>query len=462
MLASVLRMNSIDVAALTGEGATASLAPDRTLRIRGGSPLHGDVHVRGAKNTLPKNMVASLLTADECLLHNVADVVDVEIVAQMIDALGGTVTKSGSGQLRMQTPDPHILSTHEIEPFADKSRIPILVCGPLLARCGEVLVPDLGGCAIGPRPIDYHIDALRQLGAQVLETSDGWRLTAKRLRGAKIRLKYPSVGATEQVLLASVLADGVTELSNAAIEPEVLDLIAVLQKMGATISVETDRVITISGADHLYGFEHTALPDRLEVASWACAALATDGHITVQGARQLDMMTFLNTFRRIGGDFKILDDRIEFWRRRQLTSVALETDVHPGLMTDWQQPLVVALTQASGVSIVHETVYENRFGYTMALNTMGAQIQLYRECLGSRRCRFGTREHLHSAVIVGATELHGAEIEIPDLRAGFSYVIAALVAEGESTISNMRIIRRGYEAFERKLASLGAHLLDPA
>ena len=131
-------------------------------------------------------------------------------------------------------------------------------------------------------------------------------------------------------------------------------------------------------------------------------------------------------------------------------------------MTDWQQPLVVALTQASGVSIVHETVYENRFGYTMALNTMGAQIQLYRECLGSRRCRFGTREHLHSAVIVGATELHGAEIEIPDLRAGFSYVIAALVAGGESTISNMRIIRRGYEAFERKLASLGAHLLDPA
>lgn len=336
----------------------------------------------------------------------------------------------------------------------------MLICGPLLARRGEVVIPDLGGCNIGPRPVDFHLDALRELGAHVQHTSDGWRLTASRLRGAKIRLAYPSVGATEQVLLAAVLADGVTELSNAAIEPEIIDLIAVLQKMGATIGVETDRVITINGADRLHGFEHTALPDRLEVASWACAALATDGRITVHGARQLDMMTFLNTFRRIGGDFRVRDDGIEFWRRGPLTSVALETDVHPGLMTDWQQPLVVALTQANGVSVVHETVYEDRFGYTHALNQMGAQIQLYRECLGSRGCRFGSRGHQHSAVVVGPTKLHGADIEIPDLRAGFSYVIAALTAEGESSIGNIGLIRRGYEHFERKLRDLSAHILD--
>lgn len=457
-------MSTLDFAALSIDGKSVSDTSfaDTRLRIRGGRPLNGDVNVRGAKNTLPKNMVASLLTDEECVLHNVAGVVDVEIVAQMVNALGGRVRKPGSGQLTMHTADPEVLSPEKIEFFAGRSRIPVLICGPLLARRGEVVIPDVGGCAIGPRPINFHLDALRQLGADIREVSEGWRLTASRLRGAKIRLDYPSVGATEQVLLAAVLAEGVTELSNAAIEPEIIDLIAVLQKMGATISVETDRVITINGVHRLHGFEHTALPDRLEVASWACAALATNGHIRVHGARQLDMMTFLNTFRRIGGDFRILDDHMEFWRSAALNSVALETDVHPGLMTDWQQPLVVALTQANGVSIVHETVYEDRFGYTQALNDMGAQIQLYRECLGARSCRFGRRNHLHSAVVVGPTKLHGADIRIPDLRAGMSYVIAALVAEGDSAISNIGLIRRGYENFEGKLRDLGACLLDDA
>jgi len=456
----MIEMHAIQSSA--SPASAQSPATSDSLRIRGGVPLQGDVHVRGAKNTLPKNMVASLLTEDECLLHNVANVMDVDIVAQMIAALGGTVQEVGAGSLRMRTEDPDVLSASELEMFAGRSRIPVLLCGPLLARRGEVVVPDLGGCAIGPRPIDFHISALQQLGADVQEASDGWRLTAKRLRGTKIRLDFPSVGATEQVLLASVLAEGVTELSNAAIEPEIIDLIAVLQKMGATISVETDRVITISGVARLHGFEHTALSDRLEVASWACAALATNGHIAVHGARQLDMMTFLNTFRRIGGDFEVRENHIEFRRRASLTSVALETDVHPGLMTDWQQPLVVALTQAAGVSIVHETVYEDRFGYTKALNDMGAQIQLYRECLGSRSCRFGRRDHLHSAVVVGPTTLHGADIRIPDLRAGFSYVIAAMVANGDSTVSNIGLIRRGYEDFERKLIELGARVLPDA
>jgi UDP-N-acetylglucosamine 1-carboxyvinyltransferase len=454
-------MSTLDFSALSIDGTQVPDEPaaETRLRIRGGQPLHGDVNVRGAKNTLPKNMVASLLTDEECVLHNVAGVVDVEITAQMIDALGGSVTKPGSGQLRMRTPDPDVLAPDTLKFFVGRSRIPVLICGPLLARCGEVVIPNVGGCAIGPRPIDFHLAALRRLGADVREVSGGLRLTASRLRGAKIRLDYPSVGATEQVLLAAVLAEGVTELSNAAIEPEIIDLIAVLQKMGATIAVETDRVMTITGVRRLHGFEHTAMPDRLEVASWACAALATDGHVRVHGARQLDMMTFLNTFRRIGGDFRILDDHMEFWRGRALSSVALETDVHPGLMTDWQQPLVVALTQAHGVSIVHETVYEDRFGYTRALNDMGAQIQLYRECLGARSCRFGSRDHLHSAVVVGPTKLHGANIRIPDLRAGMSYVIAALVAEGDSTISNMGLIRRGYENFEGKLRDLGACVL---
>ena len=185
------------------------------------------------------------------------------------------------------------------------------------------------------------------------------------------------------MLLTAVLAEGVTELSNAAVEPEIEDLICVLQKMGAIIAMDTDRTIRITGVDTLGGYNHRALPDRLEAASWASAALATEGDIYVRGAQQRSMMTFLNTYRKVGGAFEIDDEGIRFWHPGgQLNSIALETDVHPGFQTDWQQPLVVALTQATGLSIVHETVYESRLGFTSALNQMGAHIQLYRECLG--------------------------------------------------------------------------------
>jgi UDP-N-acetylglucosamine 1-carboxyvinyltransferase len=302
-------------------------------------------------------------------------------------------------------------------------------------------------------------DALRAFGAVVEKSYEGFRLTAPNgLKGAQIELPYPSVGATEQVLLTAVRAEGVTELKNAAIEPEIMDLIAVLQKMGAIISVDTDRVIRIEGVDRLGGFTHRAMPDRIEAASWACAALATKGDITVLGARQQEMMTFLNVFRKVGGELDIRDEGIRFSHPGgSLNSLVLETDVHPGFMTDWQQPLVVALTQASGLSIVHETVYENRFGFTQALRDMGAQVQVYRECLGGRPCRFGQRNFQHSAVISGPAKLHGADITVPDLRGGFSHLIAALAAEGTSRVRGIGVIDRGYEAFEEKLGSLGAN-----
>ncbi len=213
---------------------------------------------------------------------------------------------------------------------------------------------------------------LRQFGAKIEKRDDGQYLEApQRLRGTKIRLPYPSVGATEQVLLTAVLAEGVTELSNAAVEPEIEDLICVLQKMGAIIAMDTDRTIRITGVDTLGGYNHAALSDRLEAASWASAALATEGNIYVRGAQQRSMMTFLNTYRKVGGAFEIDDEGIRFWHPGgQLKSIALETDVHPGFQTDWQQPLVVALTQATGLSIIHETVYESRLGFTSALNQM--------------------------------------------------------------------------------------------
>jgi UDP-N-acetylglucosamine 1-carboxyvinyltransferase len=232
--------------------------------------------------------------------------------------------------------------------------------------------------------------------------------------------------------------------------------------MGAIIKVHTDRIIEIQGVQRLGGYTHRPIPDRIEAASWAAAALATRGDVMVHGARQADMMTFLNVFTAVGGAFEVddaPDGGIRFWHPGQeLTAVAIETDVHPGFMTDWQQPMVVALTQARGLSIMHETVYEKRLGYTEALNRMGATIQTYRECLGGTPCRFGRRNFMHSAVISGPSKLHAAELVIPDLRAGFSHLIAALAAEGTSKVHGIRLIHRGYEDFEAKLAALGAQV----
>ena len=435
---------------------TKNLAAADTLTIEGGRLLHGEVLVRGAKNSISKLMVAALLSAEPSTLSNVADIEDIEVVSAMIRALGGEVEQSCAGAItiraeKVKTADPEAL--HKI---ARRSRIPILFAGPLLARLHEAFVPELGGCNIGPRPVDFHLAALEKLGAVIEEVPGGFHMKTTGLRGEKIRLDYPSVGATEQVLLAAVLADGKTELSNAAVEPEIMDLVLVLQKMGAHIAVDTDRVITITGVGRLRGFHHTAMTDRLEVASWACAAAITNGDIFVRGAIQRDVATFLNKYREAGGEFEVHDDGIRFYRGAPLRAVALETDVWPGFSTDWQQPFSVLLTQAEGASVVHETVYEDRFGYVGALNMMGARIQLSRECLGSRACRFGQRNFLHSAIITGKTPLRGAVIDVPNLRAGFSYVIAALAAEGRSTIKNAGIIRRGYEKFTERLINLGA------
>ena len=430
-----------------------------TLRIQGGEPLRGEVTVRGAKNLVPKAMVAALLGSTPSTLRSVPEIKDVKVVTDLLSLHGVTVTKAPeTGDLELDPTNAAAALHADIDAHSGDSRIPILLCGPLLHAIGEAFIPDLGGCKIGDRPIDFHLKVLREFGAEVDKLPSGIRMTApKGLRGAKIDLPYPSVGATEQVLLTATRAEGNTELRGAATEPEIMDLIAILQKMGAIITVQTDRVIHIEGVPELRGYNHRALPDRIEAASWGSAALATGGDIFVRGAQQADMMAYLNTFRKICGGLDITDEGIRFYHPGgKLNSLIVETNVHPGFMTDWQQPLVVALTQADGVSIVHETVYENRFGFTGALNEMGASIQLHRECLGSVPCRFGQRNFLHSAVISGPTPLHGADINIPDLRGGFSHLIAALAAQGDSLVSGVELINRGYERFVQKLEGLGA------
>jgi UDP-N-acetylglucosamine 1-carboxyvinyltransferase len=428
------------------------------ITVQGGKPLVGRVDVRGAKNLVTKAMVAALLGDNASILREVPHISDVEVVSKLLQLHGVKITHDDDGTMTLDPTNVKSARMVDIDAHAGSSRIPILFCGPLLHQLGEAFIPDLGGCHIGDRPIDYHLEVLRNFGAVIEKQPNGIRLSAPDgLHGAKISLPYPSVGATEQVLLTSVRAEGLTELSGAAVEPEIMDLIAILQKMGAIISVDTDRTIRIEGVKTLDSYEHAALFDRNEAASWAAAALATHGDIFVGGASQQEMMTFLNVYRKVGGAFDIKDDGIRFYHPGgDLNPVVIETDVHPGFMTDWQQPLVVALTQAKGLSIVHETVYENRFGFTDALVQMGAQIQIYRECLGGNPCRFGQRNFNHSAVISGPTPLHGADIRVPDLRGGFSHMVAALAAEGVSNVTNVQLISRGYEHFLSKLEALGA------
>jgi len=433
----------------------------KVLTIHGGVPLKGTVTVRGAKNLVPKAMVAALLGDGPSLLRSVPEIKDVEIVTSLLTLHGVKVDKDPvTGDLTLDPQGAKTAPSNAIDAHAGDSRIPILFCGPLIHAIGEAFIPDLGGCRIGDRPIDYHLNVLRSFGAVVDKRPGGIAISAPGgLKGAKLELPYPSVGATEQVLLTAVRAEGITELKGAAVEPEIMDLIALLQKMGAIITVQTDRVIRIEGVSHLSGYNHKALPDRNEAASWASAALVTRGDIYVEGADQQDLTAFLNTYRKIGGAFEVDDAGIRFFHPGgPLKPLVLETDVHPGFMTDWQQPLVVALTQAEGVSIVHETVYENRFGFTEALVRMGATIQLHRECLGAVPCRFGQRNFLHSAVVTGPARLNGADIDIPDLRGGFSHLIAALAAEGSSRVTGIELINRGYERFLDKLQGLGARV----
>lgn len=448
------------------EGATASsgvspgnegLPRQQRYVIHGGRRLEGTVTVGGAKNAIGKQLVATLLTHQPCVFHNVPRIAEIDAILAMLTDVGTQYEWLSHDTLRLQTRE--IRTAVVGQKYSGFNRIPILMLSPLLHRTGTASVPTVGGCRIGPRPVDFHVLALEAMGANIESSAGGYTATAKSLQGATIDLPYPSVGATENCLLAAVTARGTTVIRNAAIEPEIVDTILFLQKMGAQIAVEVDRRIVVEGVSSLSGAQHAPITDRIEVASFAAAAVATNGRITVRNARQDQMTAFMNSLRKAGGGFVVEGDGITFFRQHdQLAPVHLETDVHPGFMTDWQQPFVVMLTQADGVSVIHESVYENRFGYTHALKKMGAQIDLTKFCLGHKPCRFRNKGHDHSCLIRGRSALEGCPIEIPDLRAGFAYIIAALVAGGTTEVTGIQYLERGYAHVPEKLRAINARI----
>jgi UDP-N-acetylglucosamine 1-carboxyvinyltransferase len=438
---------------------------EEVLLIEGGNPLVGEVKAAGAKNAMTKLLVASLLSDKRCTFYNVPDIGDVAVTVSLCQEIGMQVNwDKEAGVLECITKE--LKTSYIPQRFSGSNRIPILMIGALLSRTEEdIIVPTVGGCNLGRRSVDFHIDALRQLGATIelrnMKRESAYFAHAHHgLQGAIIHLPYPSVGATENTILAAVSARGTTIIKNAAIEPEIVDLILFLQKLGAHITLDVDRTICIQGTRKFYEVEHTVISDRIEAASFGMAAIGTKGRVFVKGAEHLHMITFLNKLRELGGGFAVKKDGIEFYYDGPLQGgLHLETDVHPGFVTDWQPPFSVLLTQATGSCIVHETVYENRLGYTEALREMGADISLFKQCLGGKSCRFGAHSFFHSVAIKGITPLVGKAIAIPDLRAGFAYLMAALISSGQSTISGLHFLDRGYENVVEKLASLGASVV---
>jgi len=417
------------------------------------------VCVSGAKNAATKQIVASLLTDEPVVLHNIPRIGDIAVTLDVCKSVGLTFERDAAPGSTLCLHTPTVRTPEVPLAFSGLNRIPILLMGPLLHRYGTAVIPMLGGDDIGKRPVDFHVQALEQLGATIDFKDGRYYATADRLRGAVIELPYPSVGATENTLFAAVLAKGTTLIKNAAVEPEVIDQVMLLQKMGAIIFLDTDRTIVVEGVEKLNGAEHTVINDRIEAASWAVAGIITGGDVVVEGAEQANMLTFLNMLRRMGAGFEVRPDGIRFYHPgRPLKPILVETDGHPGFMTDWQQPFVMLMTQIDGLSVMHETVYEKRFGYTEELVRMGAEIQLFRQCLGEKPCRFKGRDHPHSCVVKGATPLRAADMTIPDLRAGFSYLIAAAVAAGTSRIGGIQYVERGYTNILAKFQSLDANI----
>lgn len=425
--------------------------------IEGGAPLRGEVRLSGAKNAVTKCMVASMLSDDTSTIRNCPPKLgDVTITEEVMRALGSEVTWHDTA---ITTRTPEIINTVVPMELGRKNRLAVLTVGPLLHRTGRAVIPVPGGDRIGPRPINFHLAGLQQMGATIEDRDGLYHFHTEGLKGATIKLPYPSVMATETLLIAASLAKGITVIENAAIEPEIIDLLKFLQKMGAIIEQRVDRKIVIEGVTHLHGADHRVVHDRNEAVSLAVAAYLTHGDIRLVGADQGTLLTFLNTLYRVGLDFSVEDEAIRFFGSdTPPRSIALETDVHPGFMTDWQQPFTVLLTQARGMSVIHETVFADRFAYTTELNRMGADTGLYPKCLGELECRFRERDYLHSCIIRGPTPLHGADLEMPDIRAGASYLLAALTASGTSRVWGIEHIERGYDDLRGKLNALGARI----
>jgi UDP-N-acetylglucosamine 1-carboxyvinyltransferase len=416
------------------------------FRVEGGRPLSGSVAISGAKNAALKLLAAATLTGERCRLTNVPEIEDVRVMAQTLTELGVVVDHPEPNVYEIAAGDVDWLFV-PLEAAA-KMRASFILLGPLLARFGRVIISNPGGDRIGRRPVNLHVDAMRALGAQIEYRNGYYFATAPgRLRGTEVRFPFVSVMGTENAMLAATLAEGHTAIHPAAQEPEVDDLIAFLQAMGADVERTYPDTIEIEGKKRLRGAEHRVIPDRIEAGTFVVAGAVTGGRITLTGAPCEHLGTFVETMGRAGVILSCGKDTIEVDGSALgdggFHAVDIQTAAYPGLATDIQPPASVLLTQAQGTSNVHETIFEDRLEWMGELRRMGADVDI----LDS-----------HRAVIRGRSQLHGAEVEIGDLRAGASLILAALAADGTTTIHGAHHVHRGYENIEGKFLDLGARI----
>lgn len=433
--------------------------------ISGGTPLKGEIRVGGAKNVALKILIASLLTDEEIIIHNVPHLKDVFSLIEVLRSLG-VRAEFDKHDLRIKN------GTMKNDPLVPldigaKLRTSSMVLGPLLARYGKAHVPNPGGCRLGARPIDRHIEGLRDMGAVIdYNSEDGFfHATATKLHGTTVHFPKNTHTGTETIILAAVLADGKTIIENAAEEVEVDDLITCLNLMGAKVSRAQPRIIEVIGVPKLHGVEYTIMPDRNEEVTFAIAAAITGGELIIDQSQPQHLTAFLEVFKRAGGTFEQLDDNHSKYSCGELI---MPTDIvtlpHPGFMTDWQAPWAVFMTQAGGISTIHETVFESRFSYVSELKKMGASIEFYDPEVKNppEFYNFNWGDHqegYHQGIrITGKTHLHNGVLSVDDIRAGASLVLAALVASGESYLTNVELIDRGYEDLEGRLSKVGASI----
>ena len=406
-------------------------------------PLKGEVHISGAKNAVLPLMAAALLSDDECVIDAVPHLRDVSLMKEILSSLGSEISEIGENALSIKTED--IKSTELNKDLVSKMRASILVMGPLLARKGRVRIPLPGGCAIGARPIDLHLKGFEILGAVISKSENNDYVEAvaggQGLIGDQIYLDFPSVGATENIMMAAVLAEGTTYIENAAEEPEIVDLANFLNKMGAKIKGAGTDTIRIEGVKKLHGAKHTVIPDRIEAGTFMLAAAITRGAVHICNVEPDHLKPIIAKLRECGVRIEAGDEDITV---RGDLGPHIATDIktlpYPGFPTDIQSPFMAYLTTVEGTSTVIETVFENRFMHVSQLGKMGASI----ETAGNR------------AVIKGNANLRGCNVIATDLRAGAAMVLAGLVAEGSTEISDIYHIERGYEKFIEKFAQLGA------
>ena len=405
--------------------------------VRGGNKLTGTVRVPGAKNSALKLFAAALLTDQPVTLEDLPGIADIPVMAELLRSVGADVTDLGDGRGRIVAGDG---LAHAPDPDAVRAiRASTSLLGPLLGRLRRVELALPGGDDIGARGIDLHLAALAALGARVTRVEHAVRLEADRLQGARITLDYPSVGATENLVMAAVLADGTTVLDNAAREPEIQDLCRMLVAMGAAIDGIGTATLTVHGVERLHGVTWTVVPDRIEVGTWVVAAAITDGDVVIDNVRTEDLALPLRKFAAVGVDVDDLGGRLRV-RGGNLRATNVVTLPYPGLPTDLQPQFMVLLSQAEGSSRCTENVFESRFAFVDELRRMGARITV----------------DGHHAMIEGPSPLHGATLRGLDVRAGAAGVLAGLVATGETIVTDIHHVKRGYTRFAGRLQDLGA------